>query len=239
MFAPPSWITVSFTLLSLAVAIMGLLLYRRGVRRDGGKAHVGRAAAIIATWLTLHAMVATSGVLEIVSPIPAIVPYLALTIGAALFLAFGAVGKSMIALPLWVLVACQGFRVPVELILHALYTAGQLPIQMTWEGRNIDVLSGFFGLTVLLVALARRRMAEPVPRRLLLLFNVVGFVLLLNVVHIALLSAPLPIRTYMNDPPVLLLFHVPYNWIVGVHVFSAMVYHLLFFRAYRASRVAA
>ena len=54
--------------------------------------------------------------------------------------------------------------------------------------------------------------------------------LLLNVGSIALRSSPVPLRTFMNEPPVLLALHAPYTWIVPVCVGGALLGHLLGFR---------
>jgi hypothetical protein len=63
-----------------------------------------------------------------------------------------------------------------------------------------------------------------------LAFNVVGFALLVNVARIAAFSSPVPFRTYLQDPPVLLAFHFPYGWIVPICVGGALFGHLLAFR---------
>ena len=96
---------------------------------------------------------------------------------------------------------------------------------MTFEGNNFDIVSGVLALLIG-VAFARK----PPPRALVWAFNLAGFGLLLNVMSIAVLSSPLPIRQYLNDPPVLLAYHFPYGWIVPICVGGAMFLHLLVFR---------
>jgi len=53
---------------------------------------------------------------------------------------------------------------------------------------------------------------------------------LANVARIAAFSSPVPFRTYLNDPPVLLAFHFPYGWIVPICVGGALFGHLVLFR---------
>ena len=63
-------------------------------------------------------------------------------------LALGSFGNTLAqGLPLWALVGYQGFRVVVELMLHRAYEQGVIGVQMTWSGRNFDVLSGASALS--------------------------------------------------------------------------------------------
>ncbi len=59
--------------------------------------------------------------------------------------------------------------------------------------------------------------------------NGVGFVLLLNVARVALLSAPLPFA-WSVTPPLQLPFHLPYALIVPVCVAGALAGHLVLTR---------
>ena len=163
---------------------------------------------------------------------PPVLPYLALTVGVGVAVTWSSVGRRLAGLPLAVLVGVQVFRVPLEVLLHALYTAGSLPVQMTWSGRNLDVVTG---ASAVLVAFAAHRGASD---RVVWVWNLLGFGLLVNVVTVALLSAPLPFRRFDNDPAVVLVFHAPYNWIVNVHVWTALVGHLVIFRALARRRSA-
>jgi hypothetical protein len=132
-------------------------------------------------------------------------------------------------LPIAALVGFHAFRLPLELVLHRWHAEGVLPVQMTYVGHNFDIISGILALPVAGLLL----WAKPVSRLhrwLVLGFNLVGFALLMTVMSIAVRSAPLPLRTYMNDPPVLLLFYAPYTWILPVCVAGALFGHLLVFR---------
>lgn len=51
-------------------------------------------------------------------------------------------------LPLWLLVAAQASRLPLELQLHALVDLGLMPGAMTWTGLNLDVITGLSALPV-------------------------------------------------------------------------------------------
>jgi hypothetical protein len=123
------------------------------------------------------------------------------------------------------LITAQGFRLPLELVLHTWEAQGVIPVQMTFEGHNFDIVTGILALVI--GPLALRGTA---PRAAIWLFNLVGSALLLAVMLIAVLSTPLPIRQYMNEPAVLLAFYFPYGWIVPICVGGALFGHLLVFR---------
>jgi hypothetical protein len=163
---------------------------------------------------------------------PPVLLLMAPTFVASTAFAFSRTG-SMLArgLPLAVLVGLQAFRIPLELILHELGRAGVLPVQMTWDGMNLDVVSG-----ITAAALAIWSVYTRVPRLVLVLWNVLGLVLLLVIVTIAALSAPLPFRVFMNEPANTIVTTVPYVWIPAFFVQAAWIGHLLVFRRLAARR---
>lgn len=146
----------------------------------------------------------------------------------ALATALSALGARLArGLPVAALVAVQGFRLPLELILRRWHIEGVLPVQMTFEGHNFDIVSGVTAL-----ALGAWLHFRPTSRArpAIWAFNVIGTGLLVAVSTIAVLSSPLPIRHYLNDPPVLLAFYAPYSWIVPFCVGGALLGHVVLFR---------
>ena len=144
----------------------------------------------------------------------------------AVALAFSGVGQRVAQnLPLYALVGFQVFRLPLELVLHRWYMEGVLPVQMTYAGRNFDVLTGLLALVV-----APLMYFGMLSRRAAWVFNLIGSALLVNVASIAVRSSPVPLRAYMNEPPVLLALHAPFTWIVPVCVAGALFGHLITFR---------
>jgi hypothetical protein len=230
MVSPSAASTVAFValVLGLAVALVA------------GVAHAGRAlgesaaqrarwtvgtALGVAAWLALTGAVSASGVLERALLPPPLALFAGGSMLAAIAAAFSPLGARLVrGVPIAALVAVQGFRLPLELVLHAWKEQGVLPVQMTFEGHNFDIVSGVLALGT--AALLTRRTS----RAAVWLFNVVGFALLLTVASIAVLSSPLPIRVYHNEPAVLLAFHFPYGWIVPVCVGGAMFGHIVIFR---------
>ena len=124
------------------------------------------------------------------------------------------------------LVGYQVFRVPLEWVLHELYSEGVIPVQMTYAGQNFDIVTG-----VLAAALALWIRAGHRTVWLAIVWNIMGLALLVNIVAIAILSTPVPFRYFMNDPPNLLPGTFPYVWLPAFLVQAALFGHLLVFRA--------
>lgn len=231
-FDPPSSLTMAFVALTLGVVAADVWLVRRAAPAEATRRWTTRALALAAGWLALHAGVAASGVLAGQSMPPPLMIYVALTLLLAIALAASPVGRRLAALPLGLLVGLHAFRLPLELILHALYRGGDLPVQMTWSGLNFDVITGVTALLLGLWALRR-----PLPTGVVWAFNALGTALLVAVAAIAATSAPTPLRQFTEGPPVVLPLVVPYNWIVNVHVWTALVGHLVLWRALFGRRV--
>lgn len=203
---------VSSVLVALIVAV-GLA--------TGSRRRTGAFALGLAAWLAALSGYVASGVM--VQPMPWVPLFLLASTLAAIGLAASPLGGALArALPLWALVGFQGFRLPLELVLHAWGEGGTIPTSMTWEGSNLDVISGIVALLLAPMAIRWRSAAW--------LANLVGSLLLLNVVRVAVLSSPLPIG-WEVDPPLLLALHLPYALIVPVCVAGALLGHLVLSRA--------
>jgi hypothetical protein len=184
------------------------------------------ATASIA-WLAAAWAAAATGVLRhwYVMPPPFALFMVAIAVlGAAM--AFSSFGRRLAAfVPLWALVGIQAFRLPLELAMHRMFELGVMPEQMTYTGRNFDIVTGTSAILVAgLVATGRA------GRGLVLLWNLVGLGLLLNVVIVALLSTPV-FRYFGDDRLNVWVTYPPFVWLPAVMVLAAFAGHLLIFRA--------
>ncbi len=183
------------------------------------------AAAALAIWLAFTGRLAAAGFLAF-APQPTMLPLLALALAAPVVLAASRIGERLASgLPVAVLVGCQGFRILVELTLYRGHSDGFVPVQMTLLGGNFDVLTGV--LALLLAALSR---LGPVPRWLLAAWNLIGFGLLVNVVGIALLSAPTPWRFFEDGAGSVFVTGFPWVWLPAFLVPAALLGHLVVLR---------
>lgn len=230
MVEPSAGTTVVFVLIVGIVAAAFVAGSRRADRVLGGKPLAGKVAVGVALWLALTGAASGSGILARPSMPPPLMVFLVASMAVALWVGLSRVGLRLATgVPIAALVAIQGFRLPLELVLHQWYAEGVLPVQMTYSGRNFDIVSGVVAI-VLGVWLWRAAPAPSQARRAVLAFNVLGLGLLITVGTIAVLSSPVPFRQFLNDPPVLLALHFPYGWIVPFCVGAALTGHVIVFR---------
>jgi hypothetical protein len=231
---------VVIPLMLLALLMWGT--YVAWTRSQRSPAEAKRAAlvvgAAIAAWMALTWIVAASGVLRDWNAVPPRIGMLVLGIVAiSCGITFSPLGRALAHhLPLWVLVAVQFFRFPLEIAMHTMYERGVMPEQMTFSGptgSNFDNLTGITAVTVAM-ALARGSWGG---RAATWLWNIFGLALLLNVVTIAIVSTP-TFAWFGHDREQLNVWvtYPPYVWLPAVMVTAALTGHLLIFRALLKSR---
>ena len=209
------------TVLFLAVvATMAALL----VRAAQATGHATRLGAGLAGWLALTAALAASGVLlptESSPPRLVVLPLLAFVTGVAL-LRSPAGRRTLGALPAWAPVAAQAMRIPIEVVLWLLLLDGRVPVQMTFEGLNLDVL---VGLTAPLVAWRLARGGAGAVR-LARAWNVLAVVPLGTIIVVSVLSAPGPQRVFLDGPANTVVATVPFIWLPAFLVPLAGLLHV-------------
>jgi hypothetical protein len=212
------------SLFVVLVAGMAVLVFH-GLR--GAHSGSGVAIAVGVLYLVVPGVLAWRGMLDRYNPLPApaLLMVLVLTI-VTLTITLSSLGKRLIdAAGLASLVGFQAFRIPVEWLLHRLYQEGVIPVQMTYAGRNFDIVSGLTA-AAMGVWLARGGRL----RGLVFAWNILGLALLANIVTIAILSTPVPFRRFPDGPPNLLPSVLPYVWLPSFLVQLALAGHLLVFR---------
>jgi len=222
---------LAFVVLPAALAVLFVWGTAVAWRRTGQAASATRAA-LFAAGLTLVWMGATLALADRgtfrnwnATPPPFALLVIAL-LAIAVSMAFGTPGRRLATgLPLWVLVAVQAFRLPLEIAMHALVGRGIMPPQMSYGGRNFDVLTG--ATAVVVAALVAAGVAG---RRLVMVWNIAGLLLLANIVVVAILSTP---RFALFGPDRLNVFvtYPPFVWLPAVLVLAALAGHLVIFRA--------
>lgn len=150
-------------------------------------------------------------------------PVVVLPLVTILFLLFSSTMKDMLPhISLKVLTQLQVFRVFVEIILWMLFLQNLLPVQMTFEGLNWDVLTGVTALA------AARFLLHSKPW--VIVWNIFGLVLLINIVTIAILSMPTPIRFFENEPANVIVTQFPFLFLPAYLVPLAYTLHIMSLR---------
>jgi hypothetical protein len=220
----------------IPVLLAGALVWGTAVAwRRSGAPHRTTIRVSIATgvacaaWMAATWGAAQSGVLRRWDRMPPPFGLLVLAIIVLAFaLAFTRFGRRLAQfVPLWALVAVQAFRLPLELAMHGLYEHGIMPGQMTYTGRNFDIVTGTTAILVAWAVAGGRG-----GRKLVGAWNVMGLALLINVVTIAILSTPV-FRYFGDEHLNVFVTDTPFVWLPAVMVLAALSGHLLIFRALR------
>lgn len=125
-------------------------------------------------------------------------------------------------LPWGLLTLVHIVRIPVELTLYWLYQSGQVPKIMTFAGANFDILSGLAALIAFAFGFPAGR-----PRKwLIAAFNIIGLLLLINIVSLAVLSVPTPIQQFGFEQPNRAVLFFPYSWLPALVVPIVLFSHI-------------
>jgi hypothetical protein len=210
--------------IAVFMAIVCLFVYAKGSQQQ-----FVRTALAIAVWMALTASLAISGVLARFDFTPPPMLVLMFSIFALSFLiGLSSYGRRVaITTSLTTLVGLQGFRLPLEMVMHYAATQGIMPVHLSYSGYNFDIITG--GGAVLISALLAR--GKTVPLQLVWIWNIWGLFCLLVIAVIALLTSPL-VHTFGTEPHNLntwVLFF-PYVWLPAVLVVIAFSGHLIIAR---------
>lgn len=116
-------------------------------------------------------------------------------------------------------------RLPVEIILMLLAIYKTIPELLTYEGRNFDIIMGLTALPMVWWIFSRKG-----NHKILLAWNILGIILLMNVVIHGVLSLPLPIQQFAMEQPNIAMLYAPYNLLPGLIVPVVMFSHLISIR---------
>lgn len=122
------------------------------------------------------------------------------------------------------LLLLHALRIPVEWCLYSLFVSGWVPEDMTWAGNNYDVFSGILALTI--YAWSQK---NPVPQWIYQIFNVVGLILLLNIMLTGIFSVPGPIQQLNFNMPNRAVLEYPFMLLPALIVPMVLFAHLAFF----------
>ena len=221
--------SVAFIVLTVVMYVLVLALLKHVLNRtdwdeNRKKSLHRRVTLTLLGWGILICLLAAFGVLGNFSSFPppmAIVLVVPLVV--SLLVTFS---KSLGALIPFVepseIIRLQVFRLFVEILLWLLYIQQLLPTQMTFEGRNFDVLTG---LTAPLVAFAFGK-----NKTVMIGWNMICLGLLANIVAIAVLSMPTPFRIFLNEPPNTIVSTFPFVLLPGLLVPLAYTLHFISLR---------
>jgi hypothetical protein len=214
---------LAFTAVVVAGIAAALSRWLDGRRR--GAALVG-----ISAWVLYVGALGLSGALASAAAPPRIIFILIPVVLTTMFLVRSDIGRELaLSIPTPLLIGAQGFRVVVELFIHQFWSAGLLPRMLTYEGANFDILAGLSAPVVAWLLASRRFSA-----RIVLGWNVLGLMLLANIVVRAILTTP-ALQLLATEMPNRALGIFPFTFIPGLMAPLALMLHVLSIRALLAS----
>ncbi len=114
-------------------------------------------------------------------------------------------------------------RIPVEIVLVLLYYRSLIPINMTFEGTNFDIVSGLSAGFMAVFAFK----GKTVNRKLLIAWNLLCLLLLINIVVISALAVPSPLQKIAFEQPNIAILYFPFNLLPTVIVPLVLFAHLV------------
>ncbi len=180
---------------------------------------------IIISWSVLISLIALSGFFLYTESMPprftlAVVP----TFLMMLYLFFSERGQRFInGIDLKTLTFFNTIRIPVEIVLALLYHYGLISIFQTFEGINFDILSGITAPIVAYLFFIRKS----ISKNILLGWNIICLLLVLNVVITSILAAPTPFQQIAFDQPNIGILYFPFILLPAVVVPLVIFGHLV------------
>jgi hypothetical protein len=186
------------------------------------------AVFILLAWIALQGIISDSGFYTITDTVPP--RFVFLVIPALAVVVYMMVSKSgqrfLDSLDTRWLTYLHVIRIPVEITLYLLFINKLVPALMTFEGTNVDILSGitapliaYFGYT-----------SKKLSRGILLGWNFLCLALLANIVITAVLSAPFPFQQLAFEQPNVGVLYFPFAWLPGFVVPMVLFAHLVSIR---------
>jgi hypothetical protein len=182
-------------------------------------------AVLLFAWLVLLGILATRGFFSDFSRLPPrlIIPLLTPLPVVLLFMRSKTGKQFLQSIRPQRVIYLQSLRILVEITLWLGVRNGSLPVQMSFEGRNFDILAGLLAFPVGYYCFVKKSW----PPVVALLYNIGGLMLLLNIVTITALSLPTPLRVFHNQPDSSLVTTFPFIYLHGLLVPLAYALHII------------
>jgi hypothetical protein len=224
----PSIIAVLFT----ATTVLTLVMFFFTLKRSANprvSARAGFIILVLALWLVLQGALSylnfySTHTRDLPPRFPLLIAPAVLTIIILFLLPSGR--RFIDSLPLSTITWTNIVRIPVEFVLYGLFIMGEVPQLMTFAGRNFDILAGITAPFIAWYGFHKKTMKPG----LILAWNIVCLVLLLNIVINAAFSAPFAFQQFAFDQPNVAVLHFPYSWLPGFIVPVVFFGHLVSIR---------
>jgi hypothetical protein len=214
----PFFISVVF---GLTVLLTMLLFYK-------ATNHSKITLGVLLAWIILQSIVGISGFYTVSNTTPP--RFLLLVFPPVLFIVILFITKAGMgyvdSLNIKTLTLLHIIRIPVEIGLFLLFLHKAVPKIITFEGGNVDILSGLTAPFVYYFGFVKKRLGKSV----IIAWNIICLAFLINVVARAILSAPFPFQKFAFDQPNIAILYFPFILLPGLIVPLVMFSHLVAIR---------
>jgi len=200
----------------LITALLFLLFFFLGTGRNK------RVLLISIIWLILISSLSQTGFFQNTNTIPP--RFLIVLIGNISFIAFLYSRLKAVALEHRYAMLVHSLRIPVEITLYFLFLQKQVPEIMTFNGLNFDII---IGISALIFFILSQLFKVNLGKKTLLTWNTIGLLFLMNIVVIAILSAPLPIQQLSFQQPNIAVLSFPYILLPSFIVPIVILTHII------------
>lgn len=118
-------------------------------------------------------------------------------------------------------------RIPVEITLFLLFSYKLVPVVMTFEGRNFDIVSGITAPVIAYWGYSKPKLGKVV----LILWNLICLALLFNIVFTAIFALPTAFQKIGFEQPNVGVLYFPFVWLPSFVVPVVLFSHLLSLRS--------
>jgi hypothetical protein len=205
-------ISIAFLFITLVTLLLFLRILKAS-QLEATRANTKRMGFFLLLWLVLQGVLSYIGIYK--NNTEALPPKIMLLgiLPVVLFFIYLFTSKKgklfLDNLPLLALTYLHIIRIPVELVLYALFYYNAVPKIMTFEAYNFDILAGISAIFVVYFGIYQKRMGHLA----LLIWNFISLALLINIVILALLSAPSPLQMLAFNQANIAVLYFPFIYL--------------------------
>jgi len=218
------FVLLSVTLIYIIYRGLKIGAEKAGYSIDSQKKISSSFLSVSFLWFILVNILSVKGIFLDFSSMPpkifivVIIPFIVIIY----FLVSKKINRILLNVPGQWLIYIQSFRVIVEILLWMLLLLNLMPVQMSFEGRNFDILVGLTAPVIAYFCYSKKKWSDTIA----LIWNFAGLILLANIVITAILSMPTNLRVFMNEPSNTIVAYFPVVLLPAVLVPVAYAMHL-------------
>ena len=186
------------------------------------------AILVLSIWVGIQVFLSLNGFYKVIDTIPPRFVLLIIPPILLIILLFNTQkGRLFIdSLDIKVLSIIHTIRILVEIVLLWLFMYKTIPVELTFEGRNFDIISGVTAPIVYYFGFIKQTLSK----KLIISWNIVCVLLLLNVIFNSVLSSPLIFQKFGFNQPNIAILNFPFVFLPSIIVPIILFSHFVVIR---------